>query len=111
MARHFPFRESQGILNRLEKSGEIAKYWKSPAISGKCYLLFLVIFINERCISCQNASSFQLKMKIILEIWGNNCKSLRNFVNSEKWESCLVVLSLVSLVHGHAAIPFWMSPD
>ena len=36
--------KSQGILNRLEKSGKITKYWKTEINWYKYYLIFLVIF-------------------------------------------------------------------
>ena len=36
--------KSQGILNRLEKSGKTHKYWKTEINWDKYYLIFLVIF-------------------------------------------------------------------
>ena len=42
MGRHFPVRESQGILNRLEKSGKITQ--NTGKLSEKCYELFFLIF-------------------------------------------------------------------
>ena len=45
MGRHFPVKEKSGNFGQTGKVRENhTKYWKTPGITDKCYLLFLVIF-------------------------------------------------------------------
>ena len=62
--------KSQGILNRLEKSGKITQNTgKTSGNFRKMLCYFLMIFKNELCIICLNGSSFQSKQQNIKKYW------------------------------------------
>ena len=68
--------KSQGILNRLEKSGKITQNTgKTSGIFRKMLCYFLVIFKNELCIMEKDTGKVREKSG--------------NFVSSEKWEHCV----------------------
>ena len=62
--------KSQGILNRLEKSGKITKHtgkFREFQTNIVCYFLYLI----ELCIICYNGLSFQSKKKHLKKYWQN----------------------------------------
>ena len=59
---------SHGILNKLEKSGNNTRYWKSPGISDKYYLLFF----GDIVINCV----FSAKIDQVLSLKKQNLKIL-----------------------------------
>ena len=80
MGRHFPVRESQGILNRLEKSGKITQ--NTGKLREFQTNIICVLFAKMDQV-------FSLKNKTLKKNTGKMEKILEkseNFVSPEKWE-------------------------
>ena len=89
IGRHFPVRESQGILIRLEKSGKITQNtgkFREFQTNTICYFLVIFKLTVYYLLKWIKFSVKKTKLKKILEKWKKYWKKSGNFVSPEKWE-------------------------
>ena len=94
--------KSQGILNRLEKSGKITQNTgKLREFQTNIIFYFLVIFKLTVYYFAEMHQIFSYKRKLLKKYWknGKNTGKVReksgNFVSPEKWEPCVILFKIL----------------